>query len=71
MTGTHLLLVNILFGTRQLTNPNYQRIVQSHSVEQVSVGSQRVRQNQGIATVVFRAGDGVPVPEAVHLLGIQ
>jgi hypothetical protein len=55
----------------ELSESNHQRVVELEVAEVMPVGAKRVGTNEGIEAVVFGAGDGVPVSEAVELLGVD
>ena len=42
-----------------------------HAPEGRAIGSQRIGENEGVASVILGPGDGVPVAKAIELLGIQ
>ncbi len=41
------------------------------ALKAMSVRSQRIGENEGVATVIFGAAHRMAVPESVHLLGID
>ena len=65
------LLVQLRLKPRQLPQPNDQGLVEAHPPEGGLIGGQRGRQDEGIAAIVLGARDGVAVPKAVELLGVE
>jgi hypothetical protein len=57
--------------TAELSESNHQGVVELELAEVMVVGTKRVGTNERIEPVVFGAGHGVPVSEAVELLGID
>jgi len=45
-------------------------VIGLHAPKGRAIGSQRIGENEGVASVILGPGDGVPVAKAIELLGI-
>ena len=57
--------------TAELSESNYERLVELEPAEVMPVGAKRVGTDEGVEPVVFGTCHAVPVSEAVELLGID
>jgi hypothetical protein len=65
------LFLELRIDAAQFSQSDHQRLVELELAEMAGIGPKRIRLNEGIEAVVFRAGRGVPISKAVELLGID
>jgi hypothetical protein len=65
------LAPEILIDSREFTQLNHERIVQTDPTEAGSIATQRVTQHERIAAVVLGAGNAMAVAETIKLLGVD
>jgi hypothetical protein len=67
----NLLLLHVLFGSRQLADSDHERFIDTDPVEQLQVGPKRICNDQRVTPVVLRAGNCMPVAKSIHLFWVQ
>lgn len=68
---TSELFLELRVDPAQLSESKHERLVDAELPEVVGIGAKRVCENEGIEAVIFGAGHGMTVAEAVELLGID
>ena len=63
--------IEIFVQTGKFTQANYERIACQNRSEAVLIGSQRVRQNEGVLAIVFGTRREVTIAESIELLWIN
>ena len=61
----------LVAGSQELAQGNDLWRRQLQALKAVSVGSERIGENEGVATVILGAAHGMAVPESVDLLGVD
>jgi len=65
------LVPQIVVHARVLTQFDDDGILETHPTEGRPIRTERGRQHERVAAVILRAGHGVPVAEAIELLGVE
>ena len=66
-----VVLTKVVVQPREFAQLQNRRVFNAQRFEQEQIGSQRVRQDEGVAAIIFGAGDGVTVAEAIQLFGVD
>jgi hypothetical protein len=66
-----VLLGEFVMQPRELAQLRDRRIFRAQASERAPIGPHRIGEHEGVAPIVFRAGDGVAVPEAIELFRVQ